>query len=108
MYWKIRKFVHLKQCFGKNFVEISLSIGGIQFDPDYAISRKIQRQSYWLLHRGTIFGKFPTLQYIIIQTACVSVHMGYLWFCSAVQSVLKIIKINKKPSKFHFYKDIDS
>ena len=29
-------------------------------------------------------------------------------FCSAVQSVLKIIKINKKPSKFHFYKDIDS
>ncbi len=62
MYWKIRKFVHLKQCFGKNFVEISLSIGGIQFDPDYAISRKIQRQSYWLLHRGTIFGKFPTLQ----------------------------------------------
>ena len=36
MYWKIRKFVHLKQCFGKHFVEISLSIGGIQFDPDLA------------------------------------------------------------------------
>jgi hypothetical protein len=33
MYWKIRKFVHLKQCFEKNIVEILLSIGGIQIAP---------------------------------------------------------------------------
>ena len=42
MYWKIRKFVHLKQCFEKNIVEILLSIGGIQFAPVDVIVGKLR------------------------------------------------------------------